>query len=111
MLIGIVRQIYCLVKWGVTGVNPCAEARRRGLEIAGKGVRAIFRKLFMSSASSAIGTGTMLGIHGAMAPEEATFQDSDLSEATVDESRNMFKVNMDGSTSYFTITCSSSCAW
>ena len=57
----------------------------------------------MSSASNAIGTGTMLGLHGAMAPDEATFQDSTLSEATVDESRNMFKVDMDGSTSYFAI--------
>ena len=57
----------------------------------------------MSLASSAIGTGTVLGLHGAMAPEEATFQGSDLSKATVDESRNMLKVDMDGSTSYFVI--------
>ena len=73
MLFGIVRQIYCLIKWGVTGVNPCAEARVRGLEMAGKGIGAMFKKLFMSLASSAIGTGTVLGIHGAMAPDEATF--------------------------------------
>ena len=71
--------------------------------MAGKGIGALFKKLFMSSASSAIGTGTVLGIHGAMAPDEATFQDSDLSEATVDESRNMLKVDMDGSTSYYAI--------
>ena len=58
----------------------------------------------MSSASSAIGTGTVLGLHGAMAPDEATFQDSTLSEATVDKSRNMLKVDMDGSTSYFAVT-------
>ena len=46
----------------------------------------------------------MLGLHGAMVPEEATFQGSNLSEATVDESRNMLKVDMDRSTSYFAIT-------
>ena len=45
----------------------------------------------------------VLGIHGAMAPEEPTFQRSDLREATVDESKNMLKVDMDGSTSYFAI--------
>ena len=68
-----------------------------------KGLGALIKKLFISSASSAIGTGTVLGLHGAMAPDEATFQGSDLSEATVDESRNMLKVDMDGSTSYFAI--------
>ena len=85
MLFDIVRQIYCLIKWGVTGVNPCAEARIRGLEMAAKSVGALFRKLFMSSASSAIRTGTVLGLHGAMTPDKATFQESDLSEATVDK--------------------------
>ena len=50
-----------------------------------KGLGALIKKLFISSASSAIGTGTVLGLHGAMAPDEATFQSSDLSEATVDE--------------------------
>ena len=99
MLFGIIRQLYCIIRWGVTGVNYCAEARARSLEMAGKGIK----KLFMSSASSAIGTGNVLGLHGAMAPDEATFQASDLSEATVDESRNMLKVDMDGSTSYFAI--------
>ena len=38
-----------------------------------------------------------------MAPEEASFQGSDLRETTVDESRNMLKVDMDASTSYFAI--------
>ena len=100
----LIREIYCLIKWGVTGVNPCQEARRRGLEMAGKGIEVLIKKLFMSSASSTIGKGTVLGIHGAMAPEKATFQGSYLSKATVDESRNMIKVDMDGSTSYFAIT-------
>ena len=103
MLFGIIRQLYCIIRWGVTGDNLCVVARARTLEMAGKGIGALFKKLFMSSASSAIGTGTVLGLHGAMAPDEATFQSSDLSEATVDESRNMLKVDMDGSTSYFAI--------
>ena len=72
--------------------------------MAGKGIGALFKKLFMSLASSAIGTGTVLGMHSAMAPEEPTFQSSDLTGAKVDESRNMLKVNMDGLSSYFAIT-------
>ena len=71
--------------------------------MAGKGIGALFKKLFMSSASSAISTGTVLGMHSTMTLEEPTFQKSDLKEAKVDESRNMLKVNMDGSTSYFAI--------
>ena len=98
MLFGIIRQLYCIIRWGVTGDNLCVVARARTLEMAGKGIGALFKKLFMSSASSTIGTGTILGLHGAMAPDEATFQSSDLSEATVDESRNMLKVDMDGPT-------------
>ena len=71
--------------------------------MAGKGIGALIKKLFMSLASSAIGTGTVLGVHSAMAPEEPTFQRSDLREAKVDESRKIMKVNMDGTTSYFII--------
>ena len=52
--------------------------------MAGKGIGALFKKLFMSSASSAIDTGTVLGVHSTMAPEEPTFQKSDLREAKVD---------------------------
>ena len=59
--------------------------------------------LFMSSASSAIGTRTVLGMHSAMSPSDPTFQRSDLRDANVDESRNMLKVNIDASSSYFTI--------
>ena len=103
MLAGIIKQLYCIIRWAVTGDNLCVAARGRTLVMAGKGIGALFRKLFMSSASSTIGTGTVLGLHSAMAPEEASFQGSDLREATVDESRNMLKVNMDGSTSYFAI--------
>ena len=71
--------------------------------MATNGIGALLKKLFMSSASSAIGTGMVLGMHSAMSPDEPTFQRSDLREAKVDESRNMLKVNMDASSSYFTI--------
>ena len=71
--------------------------------MATNGIGALLKKLFMSSASSAIGTGTVLGIHSAMAPSDPTFQRSDLRDASVDESRNLMKVNMDASSSYFTI--------
>ena len=101
---GIIIQIYCAIKYFVYGDNSCVARKGRTLyklyEMAG----ALFRKLFMSSASSAIGTGTVLWIHGAMAPEEASIQGSDLRDATVDESRNLMKINMDGSTSYFMIS-------
>ena len=102
-MLRVVREIYCFVKWSFTGINPYQEARVRALEMAGKGVSTLVKKLFMSSASSTIGTGTVLGIHGAMAPEEARFQDSTLNEAKIDDSRNMFKVDKDGSTGYFAI--------
>ena len=85
MLFGIIRQLYCIIRWGVTGENYCLIQRARSIEMAGKSIGAMIKKLFMSSASSAIGTGTVLGLHGAMAPEEATFQGSDLRESTVDE--------------------------
>ena len=71
--------------------------------MASKGIGALVKKLFMSSASSDLGTGTVLGLHSAMTPEEAKFQDSTLNEAKIDDSRNMLKVDMDGSTSYFNI--------
>ena len=103
MFIGIIRQIWCAIKWAVYSDNFCVAARGRTIYMVGKGIGTLFRKLFMSSASSAMGTGTVLGLQGAMAPEEASFQGSDLRDATVDESRNMMKINMDGSTSYFAI--------
>ena len=67
------------------------------------GIRAMLKKWFMSSTSSAVGTGTVLGLHSALTPSEPTFKGSDLREAHVDESRNLMKVNMDSTTSYFTI--------
>ena len=64
---------------------------------------AIFRKLFMSSASSAIGTGTVLGIHGAMAPAAPSIQGSDIRDAKVDDSKNLMKFDLDGGSSFFMI--------
>ena len=84
----LVREIYCIVKWGFTGIYPCQEVRRQGFEMASKGLGALVKKLFMSSASSMVGTGTVLGLHSVIAPEEARFQDSTLNEAKIDDSRN-----------------------
>ena len=103
MFIGIIRQLWCAIKWAVYGDNYCVAARGRTIYEMGKAIGALFRRLFMNLASSAIGTGTVLGLHGVMAPEEASIQGSDLRDATVDESRNLMKINMDGSTSYFMI--------
>ena len=104
MFIGIIRQLWCAIKYAVYGDNYCVGRTGRTVYKMGKVIGTLFRKLFMSSASSAIGTGTVLGIHGAMAPEEASIQGSDLRDAIVDESRNLMKINMDGSMSYFMIS-------
>ena len=57
----------------------------------------------MSSASSAIGTGTVLGIHGAMAPDAPSIQGSDIRDAKVDDSKNLMKFDFDGGSSFFMI--------
>ena len=57
----------------------------------------------MSSASSAIGTGTVLGIHGAMAPAAPSIQGSDIRDAKVDDSNNLMKFDFDGGSSFFMI--------
>ena len=64
---------------------------------------AYIRKLFMSSASSAIGTGTVLGIHGAMAPDAPSIEGSDIRDAKVDDSNNLMKFDFDGGSSFFMI--------
>ena len=64
---------------------------------------AMIRKLFMSSASSAIGTGTVLGIHRAMAPAAPSIQGSDIRDAKVDDSKNLMKFDLDGGSSFFMI--------
>ena len=64
---------------------------------------AMIRKLFMSSASSAIGTGTVLGIHRAMAPAAPSIQGSDIRDAKVDNSKNLMKFDLDGGSSFFMI--------
>ena len=62
------------------------------------------KKWIMSSTSSTVGTGTVLGLHSAMSPEEAKIQDSTLNYPRIDDSRSMVKFDMDGSTGYFTIS-------
>ena len=64
---------------------------------------AIFRKLFMSSASSTIGTGTVLGISSAMAPAAPSIQGSDIRDAKVDDSKNLMKFDFYGGSSFFMI--------
>ena len=57
----------------------------------------------MSSASRAVGTGTILGLHSALAPEEAKIQDSNLYNPQIDDSSAIIKFNMDGANGYFAI--------
>ena len=71
--------------------------------MAGAVIRKLIRKLFMSSASSAIGTGTVLGIHGAMAPDAPSIEGSDIRDAKVDDSNNLMKFDFDGGSSFFMI--------
>ena len=96
MLLLLIRPMYCLIKWITTSENYCGERQARNLMAAASaatagittGIRAMLRKLFMSTTSSAVGTWTVLGIHSALAPSEPAFQGSDLRDAWVDESRN-----------------------
>ena len=64
---------------------------------------ATIKKLFLSSASNAVGTGTILGLHAAMSPEEAKIQDSNLYNPQIDDSRAIMKFDFDGSNGYFAI--------
>ena len=100
---GIIIQIYCAIKHFVYSDDICFARKGRALYKLYKMAGALFRKLFMSSASSAIGTGTVLGIHGAMAPEAPSIQGSDLRDTTVDESKNLMKIDMDGGMCFFMI--------
>ena len=64
---------------------------------------AIIRKLFMSSASSAIGTGAAIGISNAVAPAAPSIQGSNITSAEVDDSKNLMKFDFYGGTSFFMI--------
>merc|ERR1712089_61277 len=64
---------------------------------------AVIRKLFMSYTWAAIGTETVLGIHGAMAPDAPSIQGSDIRDAKVDDSKNLMKFDFDGGSSFFII--------
>ena len=56
----------------------------------------------MSSASSAIGTGTVLGMHSALSPDAPAIQ-GDLRQANVDESKNWLKIDFSGASTFFFI--------
>ena len=64
---------------------------------------AMIRKLFMSSASSALGTGAAIGISNAVAPAAPSIQGSDIRDAKVDDSKNLMKFDLDGGSSFFMI--------
>ena len=57
----------------------------------------------MSSASSAIGTGTILGLDAAIGPHAPSIQGSEIRDAKVDESKNLMKFDLDGGASFFMI--------
>ena len=57
----------------------------------------------MSSASSAVGTGTVLGLHTAMPPEEARIQDSTLYNPTIEENKSLLKMDFARGQGYFAI--------
>jgi len=66
-------------------------------------IRDLIKKLFMSSSSSAIGTGTVLGMHAAMAPDAPSIQGSEIRDAKVDDSKNLMKFDFDAGSSFFII--------
>ena len=61
------------------------------------------KKLFMSASSSAIGTGTILGLDAAIAPHAPSIQGSEIRDAKVDDSNNLMKFDFDGGSSFFMI--------
>ena len=95
-------RIYNTIVWDITGENPYQIQREQRINMT-KSMAAAFKKLFMSSASSAVGTGTVLEIHSATAPEEARIQDSNLYNPQIDDSSAIIKFNMDGANGYFAI--------
>ena len=64
---------------------------------------AVIHKLFMSSASSALGTGAAIGISNAVAPAAPSIQGSNITSAEVDDSKNLMKFDFYGGTSFFMI--------
>ena len=100
---GIIIQIYCAIRHFGYSDDVCWARHGRVLVYLYRMAGAAIKKLFMSSASSAIGTGTVLGIHGAMAPGAPSIQGSDIRDAKVDESKNLMKFDLDGGASFFMI--------
>ena len=61
------------------------------------------KKLFMSASSSAIGTGTILGLDAAIGPHAPSIQGSEIRDAKVDDSKNLMKFDFDAGSSFFII--------
>ena len=102
-------RIYSIIVWGITGENPSEELREQRINMT-KSVAAAFKKLFMSSASSAVGTGTVLSLHSAIAPEEAKIQDSCLYNPHIYDSRVIMKFDLMEPMAILPSQCSSWCS-
>ena len=87
---GLLRLLLRRIK-GMSSYCYCKRLQR--LEMAGKDLGAVIRKLFMSSVSSTMGIGTVLGLHAAMLPKEARIQDSTQYNPTIDESKSLMKID------------------
>ena len=99
---GLIIKIYCAVRYLGYGDDKCYSRFGEGIFKLSEMAGALIKKLFMSSASSAIGTGTVLGMHSALAPAAPAIQ-GDLRQANVDESKNLMKIDMSGASSFFFI--------
>ena len=99
---GLIIKIHCAVRYLGYGDDRCYARFGKVIFKLSEMAGALIKKLFMSSASSAIGTGTVLGVHSALAPETPTIQ-GDLRQASVDESKNLMKIDMSGASSFFFI--------
>ena len=78
----------------ITGWDPVREAYLRGIKrciMAGKGLMAAVRKLFLSTASSTAGTRVVLVLHTAMTPEGAKITNSSLYNPTINKSIALLK--------------------
>ena len=102
-LAGLTFKTYCGVRYIGYGDDECYKRSGERIFRLGEMAGALLRKLFMSSASSAIGTGTVLGMHSALSPAEAPSIQGDLREAHVDESKNWLKVDFSGASTFFFI--------
>ena len=69
----------------------------------GAGIFGAARKIVINTASSAAGTGAVLGVHSAMTPNNDRFQDSTLIQPSIKDTHSLVSVDMEGTTSMFMI--------